>query len=289
MNNSDIDDPLFRQAVQALDSGNASVLETLIEGYPRLIRERLITNEEGYFKDPYLIWFVADNPIRNSALPSNITELTQLLIEAVKRGAPDTWQKQIDYALGLVATGRIPSECGVQIAMMDLLIDAGAAPGNGIAALANGNIEAAQHLIDRGGKLTLATAVCLERMDDINQLAATASPDEKLTALTAAAFYGKADMVGVLLTLGADPNGYPGRSSGFHSHATPLHQAVSSGSLDTVKLLLGAGAKLDATDKIYEGTPLGWASYMQKDDNHDEQGKRKFELIETYLREKSEH
>ena len=127
MSNYDINDPLFLQAVQALDSGNIGVLEKLIEEYPRLVRERLITDEDGYFKDPYLIWFVANNPIRNFKLPPNIIEITQLLIQTVKREAADTYQEQIDYALGLVATGRVPRECGVQIAMMDLLIDAGAA------------------------------------------------------------------------------------------------------------------------------------------------------------------
>ena len=274
------------QALQALDSGNIAVLETLIAENPRLVKDRLITAEEGYFKNPYLIWFVADNPIRNFKLPPNIVDITRLLIEAVKREAADTYHKQINYTLGLVATGRVPRECGVQIAMMDLLIDAGASPGGGMGAFAHGNVEAAQHLIDRGGKLTLAAAVCLERKDDITRLAAVANPGEKLTALTAAAFYGKTDMVRFLLSVGADPNGYPESNSGFHSHATPLHQAVQSGSLDTVKLLVEAGATLDAPDKIYNGTPLEWAAYLQTDDDHDEARKKNLALIESYLRAK---
>ncbi|HZX58463.1 MAG TPA: ankyrin repeat domain-containing protein [Mucilaginibacter sp.] len=287
MNNSDINDPLFLQAVHALDTGNIAELETLIEAYPRLVRERLITEEDGYFKDPYLIWFVADNPIRNPKLPPNIVEVTRLLVQAVKREAPDSYQEQLDYTLGLVATGRIPRECGAQIDMMDLLIDAGATPGGGMGALAHGNVGAAQHLINRGGKLTLTSAICLERIDDIHGLATMASPGEKLAALTAAAFYGKADMVRFLLSAGADPNGFPESKNGFHNHATPLHQAVSSGSLDTVKLLVEAGGRLDVADKIYDGTPLEWAMYMQKDDDYDEERKKKFALIEAYLRGKT--
>ncbi|SHN20925.1 ankyrin repeat domain-containing protein [Mucilaginibacter sp. OK098] len=283
MKNSDITDPQFLQAVEAIDSGNINELEGIISKHPRLVKERLRTTEAGYFKDPYLLWFVADNPIRNDKLPTNIVEVTRVLIQAVKHGAPNTYHSQIDYALGLIATGRIQRECGVQIAMMDLLINAGATPGDCIGALAHGNIEAAQHLINRGGKLTLPAAVCLERMDDIHRLGAGASAGEKLTALSAAAFYGKADMIKLLLKMGANPNGYPESNCGFHSHATPLHQAVSSGSLDAVKLLVEAGAKLEVPDKVYDGSPLGWAKHMQTDDYYDEAGRMNFVEIEAYL------
>jgi hypothetical protein len=286
MKNTEITDPAFLEAVEAIDSGNISVLESLIRQHPRLVKERLKSAEEGYFKDPYLLWFVADNPIRLEKLPVNIVDITSLLVDAVKKEAADTAQQQLDYALGLVATGRIPKECGVQIRLMDLLIDAGATPGGGLGAIANGNIEAGGHLIKRGGELTLAAAVCLEWMDDVNRLLASAGKDEQLTALTAAAFYGKPKMISLLLGSGVDPNGYPKNSSGFHSHATPLHQAVSSGSLESVKLLVEAGANLSAKDKLYDGTPMDWAGYMQRDESTDEAARKKYALIAEYLKEK---
>jgi ankyrin repeat protein len=108
-----------------------------------------------------------------------------------------------------------------------------------------------------------------------------------LTALTVAAFYGKADMITLLLSMGIDPNGYPNSSSGFHTHATPLHQAVSSGSLDAVKLLAEAGASLNARDKMYDGTPLDWAKYMHRDENFDAVVRGNFKRIAAYLEEKS--
>lgn len=274
----------FHSAIAAIDAGRITELANLISRHPNLVKDKLRANGEGYFKDPYLLWFVADNPIRMNKLPSNIMEITRLLVTAVKCEAPDTYQHQIDYTLGLVASGRTPRESGVQIGMIDLLIDAGASPGSAMAALTNGNVEAAQHLVNRGAKLTLALAVCMERMDDINHLAALASNDEKLTALAAAAFYGKANMVKYLLEMDADPNGFPDVNSGFHSHATPLHQAVSSGSLNCVELLVEAGARLNTPDKIYSGTPLEWAAHMQSDDSRDEAIKRNFALIERFLR-----
>ncbi|MES1219004.1 MAG: hypothetical protein ABUT20_26085 [Bacteroidota bacterium] len=150
MKNSEISDPLFREAVEAIDSGNKEVLVGLLQQHPYLVREPLDYPEKGYFMNPYLIWFVADNPIRHEKLPSNIAEITRLLIEYVKLEAPATFQHQIEYTLGLVVTGRIPRECGVQMELMDLLIGAGAKVGSGLGALAHGNIAAAERLIEKG-------------------------------------------------------------------------------------------------------------------------------------------
>jgi len=283
MKTFDIKNTQVLQAIAAIDSGSIAELLDLIDKQPRLVKDRLRNHDEGYFKDPYLLWFVADNPIRVGKLPHNITEITRGLARAVKRLAPDTCQYQLDYALGLVASGRTPHECGVQIAMIDLLIVEGALPGGAMAALANGNLAAAQHLVGRGDHLTLAIAVCLENINDINNLIALASPGEKLTALAAAAHYGKAGMIKYLLDMKMDPNGFPDANSGFHSHGTALHQAVSSGCLNCVKLLVEAGARQDLPDKIYNGTPLGWATYLQSDAN-EEPRKTNFYLIEDYLR-----
>jgi peptide-methionine (S)-S-oxide reductase len=277
-----VNNPLFGQAVEALDTGNLPLLKKLIKKHPSLITERLDSPTGDYFDNPYLVWFVADNPIRNGKLPDNIVEITTMLAAAVKQYAPDTAAQQLDYALGLVATGRIPRESGHQLEMMDVLIDAGAKPGSGKGALAHGNAEAAKHLIERGGKLTLSTAVGLERMYDVNRLLPLATLAERITALATAAFCGNVTMLTHLLKAGVDPNGYPEKEGGFHSHATPLHQAVASGSLTCVKLLLEAGAKTDARDTIYHGTPLGWAKYMQTETD-DEGMRKKYQVIEEYL------
>jgi len=285
METSEIADPLFRSAVEAIDAGDLTRLTELIQESPRLVTERLRYPGGGYFKDPYLLWFIADNPIRNGKLAPNIAEITALLIGRVKSRSEDSWQEQLDYALGLVATGRIPRESGVQLKMMDLLIDAGARPGNGLGALANGNLAAARHELQRGGELTLAAAVVLDMADKIDGLLLSSDQQQQLIAITAASFYGKTKAVKLLLDKGVDPNGYPG-ASGFHGHATPLHQAVSSGSLECVRLLAEAGASPKAQDKVYNGTPLDWAEYLQRDAVTDD-ATRNFALIEAYLKKQS--
>lgn len=58
---------------------------------------------------------------------------------------------------------------------------------------------------------------------------------------------------------------------------------MSSGSLESVKRLVDAGTKVNAVDKIYNGTPLGCAIYLQNEDSRDEREKKNFALIEAYF------
>jgi peptide-methionine (S)-S-oxide reductase len=283
MTYQDIKDPLFAQAVEAIDTGNLALLKELISDNPSLITERLDIPTGDYFDRPYLTWFIADNPIRNGKLPDNIIAVTAILAEAVKQYAPETASQQLNYALELVATGRIPRESRLQLGIMDVLIDAGAKPGDGVAALANGNSMAALNLIKRGGELTLTAAAGFNWPDHIEKLLPSASHPKRVIALAMAAFKGQTRPIRLLLKAGTNPNGYPEKDSGFHTHATPLHQAVSSGSFTCVKLLVEAGAKTGAKDTIYHGTPLDWAEYLQRDTD-DERMREKYKMIEDYLK-----
>lgn len=284
MKNSDIADPLFRQAVEAIDAGDQATLRALVEAHSRLVRDRLVSAEKGYFEKPYLLWFVADNPIRHEKLPDNIVEITRMLIGFVRQLAPETYDYQINYALGLVATGRIPRECGVQIGLIDLLLDSGAVAGRVEGVIGHGNLDAAEHILRRGGQLSFAAAVGLGRRDDMKRLAAEASQDEKNLALIIAAFFGRTDLLAWLVAEGARVNEMPLNGHGFHSHASALHQAVYSGSLDAVRFLVEAGADLRMMDKAYEGTPLGWANYMQREEGVDAEMRERYREIEGYLK-----
>lgn len=259
----------FREAVAAIDAGDLIALERLLAARPELARERLPSAGawlrdkvgdalEGYFRRPYLLWFVAENPIRNERLPKNIARIATVLIDAARRADLENLQEPLDYALGLVVTGRVARESGVQIGLMDALIDGGARPGKGIGALGAGNLEAAAHLLKRGGELTLAGALCLDRDDDAERLAREATHEERQIALVAAAVNGHARALTALIGIGVDLDAY---SIVIHPHATALHQAVAADALDAVKVLIGAGARLDIRDKIYNGTPLQWAEY----------------------------
>lgn len=291
MKTADITDLLFKEAVDAIDSGNIATLQRLLDANPSLVTSRLTTpNEEGYFKDPYLLWFVADNPIRHHKLPPNIVEVTATIIKALQKYRNGSYQHQLDYALGLVATGRIPKECGVQIPLMELLIQEGAkVKGSVLGPIGQRNFEAALFLLNRGSDYDVATAVGLDRLDDVRKLSKTSTPSQLYVALVVASFFGKADVIALLIGAGADVNGHGDQKDfgGFHSHASALHQAVYSGSLDSVKALVQAGANLNATDKAYTGTPLGWAIYMQTEEGYTVEERKKFAEIEAYLKNRS--
>jgi hypothetical protein len=282
MKNADISDPVFRKAVELIDAGHINKLQLLLKTNTGLIAKRLPNPAKGYFSRPYLLWFVAGNPVRHEQLPANIPAITLILVETARQYAADSFQVQLDYTLALVATGRVPRDCGVQIELMDLLLKAGARPGTGLAALANGNIQAAAHLLANGGELTLPAAVGLDREADVKQLLKQADKTTLELALVVAAFFGKPDLIQILIHAGANVNAYPSPESGFHAHATALHQAVYSGSPEAVELLVAAGADPGAKDKIYEGTPLDWAVHMQKD-NADIDKNKQYAAIAAYL------
>ena len=282
MKNAEIKDKLFLEAVEAIDSGDTQKLEILISTYPRLVKEPLDRPSGDYFDHPYLLWFIADNPIRIEKLPLNIAEITLTIIRYLKLHKTDNIQHQLDYAIGLVSTGRIPRESGAQLELLDVLIDAGGKAGGALIALAHGNTAAAEYHLKRGETLTLPVAVALNKIGEAMKLMPSETPENKLLALTVASFFAHEQMVTFLLKSGVDPNGYPEIRCGFHSHGTPLHQAISGGSLGIVKLLVTADAKLDTTDKIYGGTALGWTEHRLESDL-DPATKKKFTLIKNYL------
>jgi peptide-methionine (S)-S-oxide reductase len=270
----EINDQQFREAVTAIDRGNIGALKDLIGKYPRLITDRLPTpHEKGYFSNPYLLWFVAGNPVRNDTLPVNSVEVARVIIEALKHNSVSALQEQLDYTLALVCSGRVPRECGVQFPLIDLLIDNGADPDHGLnPAVTHCEIAAVEKLIKRGASLTLLAAIATNRKEDIRRLSQQAGTEERQSALAVAALYGQADTLALLIDLGVNVNDYC--PDGFHSHSIPLHQAVGSGSLEAVKVLVEAGSDLRIRDKIYFGIPLGWAQYG----NHT--------TIAAYLRER---
>jgi peptide-methionine (S)-S-oxide reductase len=110
----------------------------------------------------------------------------------------------------------------------------------------------------------LPTSLCLERWKEADELAKSASRDQKQLSLVLAALNGKTKAVARVIIYNEIDVNKP--SEHLYSHATALHHAVWSGSIETVRVLVEAGAKLDIKDTIYNGTPLGWAEYANKDE-----------------------
>ena len=263
-------DLLFRAAVHAIDGGDISGLERLLAEHPELVRDRLEAPGgwlrervggalDGFFQRPYLLWFVAEDPVRQGKLPQNIAEVARAIIDAARQAGAPGLQEQLDYALRLVSWSWIARDCGVQIELIDALVDAGAAlEGTPDSALVNGNVEAARHLVQRGASLTFATALVLGRWDDATRLASATAATDKQMGFVLAALNGNPEALQKALDLEVEVNR---PSEGLYSHATPLHHAVCSGSLQAVRVLVEAGADLSARDTAWDGTPLEWAEH----------------------------
>lgn len=130
-------DVLIREAVSAIDAGDVASLQRLLDDHPRLVQDRLDLPggwlcerageaPGGFFRRPFLLWFVAEDPVRNGRLPRNIAEVARRIISAARRRRVANLPEQIDYALRLVCWSWVARECGVQRELMEVLLDAGA-------------------------------------------------------------------------------------------------------------------------------------------------------------------
>ncbi|HKT89884.1 MAG TPA: ankyrin repeat domain-containing protein [Candidatus Sulfotelmatobacter sp.] len=252
-----IQDSAFRRAVDLLDAGGVEGLKAHLRSHPKLVHERVVFEGGNYFQNPSLLEFAAENPIRHGKLPANIVEIARLILDA---GAKND-QATLDETLGLVCSGRVPRECGVQIALIDLLCDYGAVPERAMPS-AHGEFEAAEALLRRGARLDLPAAAALGRVDDARRLLPGASAEDRHRGLALSAQFGRTEVVRMLLDAGEDPSRY--NPAGFHAHSTPLHQAALAGHEETVRLLVERGARLDLKDTMWQGTPEGWALHAGK-------------------------
>ena len=62
---------------------NASIYGlSLIHIYVALVRQRVVFEGDNYFRNPTLIEFIAENPIRRGSLPKNIVQVAEVLVNA---------------------------------------------------------------------------------------------------------------------------------------------------------------------------------------------------------------
>jgi len=254
-----IEDPVFREAVELLDAGDAERLRIHLNTHPSLVRQRVKFEGRNYFSSPALLEFAAENPIRRGTLPPRIEEVVRVILDAGAKAD----QASIDETLGLVCSGRVARECGVQIPLLHLLCDYGANPNVAmLPALGHGEFEAVEALIQRGAAVTLAVAAATGRTQVTRELLACATEPEGHLALALAAQHGHTEAVRLLLQAGTDPGRF--NPTGAHAHSTPLHQAALYGHEGVVELLVEHGACLDVKDLSFGGTPLGWAIHGQQ-------------------------
>lgn len=239
----------FEQAADAIVTGDRATLESLLNDDPKLIHQRSTRVHRAT-----LLHYISANGFENyrQKTPANAAEIAKLLLNAGAEvdAIADSYGK--DTTLGLIASSIHPKRAGVQIALLELLLEHGAdvngvAGGSTplIAALHNGHGEAAAFLASHGARLDLEGAAGVGGLDLVKTLLNTAPKDEMESGFKWACEYGRNDVVEFLLNAGV-------------TGETGLHWAIIGRQLDTIKLLLKHGASLEALNE-YGATPLGQA------------------------------
>lgn len=267
----------FESAVEAVITGDVTTLRSLLREDPGLVRAR--STRVTHFDPPVhratLLHYVAANGVEGyrQKTPKNAVEVMKILLDAGAEvdALAEMYGGQCTTMSMLVSSCH-PAEAGVQIELVETLLDFGASiegRGSGrwvsplMTALAFGYPSAAEALARRGARVdNIAAAAGLGRLADARQLLATADGESRHRALALAAQHGNVDIVLLLLDAGEDPNRY--NPDGNHSHSTPLHQAAIAGHDAVVRLLVEREARLEIKDTIYQGTPLDWAIHGEQ-------------------------
>lgn len=249
-----IEDATFRRAVELLDAGDVAALREHLKQHPKLAQQHVLFEGGNYFRNPTLLEFIAENPVRNGTLPRNIVEIAKVILDA------GTDQAARNEALMLVATGSVPRECGAQRPLINLLCDHGADPQTAAEPAAlHRELEALDALLQRGAHINLPLAAALGNGERFRELIPSANARDRHLALALASQFNRVEIVRMLLDAGEDPDRY--NPVGGHSHSTPLHQAAAGGNDEMVHLLVERGARLDIKDVLWHAMPAEWAHH----------------------------
>jgi ankyrin repeat protein len=280
----------FEAAADAIVDGDTSTLKRLLNDHPELARERSTRDHRST-----LLHYVSANGVEDfrQKTPPNILEITRILLDA---GA-DVNAESDAYAggsttLGLTATSIHPEQAGVQIPLLELLLDRGSrmdqpsAPGHAHSVVAgcfaNGQPEAARYLVSRGAPVDFEGAAALGELslvqsyfDEHGRLKPPATEAQMKSAFVYASGYGRKDVVNFLLQRGIDPRDPGVRSS--------LHWAVYGAHPDILELLLKAGAPVNVRHERRQFTPLEVALFPWVRHPDEEQPERVYDVVRTLV------
>ena len=270
----------FEAATEAIVRGDEQTLRELLRQKPELIRARSAREHNAT-----LLHYVSANGVETyrQKSPPNAARITELLLAA---GADVEAEADVYgggcTALGLVATSTPPREAGVQIPVIQVLLDHGAEiehlnlAGRGsdavYACLANGCPEAARYLADRGARVGIVGAAGIGHLDLVLQYFDAANQARREMAMQYAAGYGHPDIVRFMLDRGVNVDNHHGDGQ------TALFYGILGDHLEVVRLLLDRGAKseIQTTNGPVFGAALWRAAHGGRPD-------RSMQIIETLL------
>lgn len=261
-NDSDVSN--FERAADAIINGDARTFEKLLRDHPELVRERSTRDHRST-----LLHYVSANGVEDfrQKSPKNIVDITRTLLDAgADVNATSDAYGGGSTTLGLVATSVHPQHAGVQIPLLELLIDRGSrldqpsAAGNAQSVVngcfANGQPGAARYLASRGAPVDLDAAgglgdlaIVQNYFDEHGKLKSPANEQDMKSAFVNACGYGHEDVVRFLLERGIDP------ATDLEVRRS-LPWAIYGGHVDIIKLLLQLGLPVSGRYEQQRITPL---------------------------------
>ena len=242
---SDTQTAAFEAAAEAIVRGDEETLQRLLREHPGLIRAQSTREHRAT-----LLHYVSANGVEGyrQKSPRNAARMTELLLTA---GADVEAEADVYgggcTALGLVATSSPPRDAGVQIPVIQVLLDHGAQvehpnlAGNNhgavFACLANGCPEAARYLAEHGAQLDIVGAAGIGRGDVVEKLFDATDPATRERALRYAAGFGQLEVTRFLLDRGVPVDAHSGDGE------TALFYAILGDHLEVVRVLLERGAQ----------------------------------------------
>ena len=271
----------FETAADAVISGDLSTLVSLLRRHPGLVRARSAREHRAT-----LLHYVAANGVEDfrQKTPPNAVAVATALLEAGAEvdALANTYRGgRAQTTMNLLVSSTHPAAAGVQPALVETLLDFGAAI-NGLdddgsplmTALAFGYPAAAETLARRGARVdNVIAAAALGETDLVQRLQAEGVAESLVNlywlglssdarshverALVWACRYGRTEVVSLLLARGVDP------SAADTVGMTGLHWAAGNGHLAVVELLTQRGAPLEVRN-TWGGTVLSTTVYLAR-------------------------
>jgi hypothetical protein len=255
----------FEAAVDAIVAGDEGALAALLRRNPALVRARSTREHRST-----LLHYCSANGVEDfrQKTPPNVVAMARMLLDAgAEVNAESDAYGGGSTTVMLTATSVHPEGAGVQIPLLELLLDRGATidgrESTVTACLRNGRGAAAEFLARRGARLDLEGAAGTGDLDLVRgffaedgRLRAPATAQQRAAGLGWACEFGRRSVVEFLLGHGVEANA-PLSADG----ETGLHWAALQGNGEIVRLLLARGADVDATETRFGGTPVTWAVY----------------------------
>ncbi len=267
----------FDLAVQAIINGNVSALRTLLAAEPELIQARSPSPHRSS-----LLHYVAANGIEGELQksPANAAEVARALLEAGAEvdALAEAYHSRRQTTLNWLVSSVHPYRAGVQEALVEVLLDGGAAVdgvlGGGAPirmALDFGYPAAAATLARRGARIDrVGTAAGVGRVDlmeamfdEDGALQQQAEEHELESAFELACKNGQTEAIRFLLEKNVDVSSVlPGGGTGLHVAIVPGEGGgAPKGRLETVRFLIENGADQNVKHVEYNATAIAFASY----------------------------